>query len=47
MIDFAMFFAVFAIGMFCGHYVSPWLDEKIVNFLKWKDPGGDDDWMLR
>ena len=38
---------LFFLGFAAGHYASPWLDEKTVDFLKWKDPGGDDDWMLR
>lgn len=36
MTDFILFLVVFLAGMGCGHYVSPWLDEKLT-------PVGDDE----
>jgi hypothetical protein len=24
---------VFATGMWCGHYLSPWIEEKLADFM--------------
>ena len=29
---------IFLAGLYCGHVLSPWIDDKMVNLAEWIDP---------